>query len=104
MHRTFGTWLSDYEGHDPIGWLSYDFVVDCRRKKILPSSIKTGSEMEKLMYRSAMEYGCAPCSDAFEALERACILYGDPWRMESHEEDAGTTIPWFTGEGYDATR
>jgi len=87
IHRTFGTWLRAWPEDDLIGDLRDDFAADCRRKKILPSSIKTGSDMESLMYRSSFEYGATPCSEAFEALEEACILYGDPWRKESDEDE-----------------
>jgi len=41
--------------------------------------------MESFMYRSSFEYGATPCSEAFEALEEACILYGDPWRYVRDE-------------------
>lgn len=85
--RTLGTWLRAYAGSGPIRDLRDDFLADCRRKKILASSIKTGSEMERLMYRTSREFGGVPCSGAFEALEEACILYGDPWRNQCNEDD-----------------
>ena len=87
IHRTFGTWLAAWPENDPIGDLRDDFNSDCRRKQILASSIKTGAEMERLMYRSSWEWGCVSCQEALSALEEACILYGDPWRKESDEDE-----------------
>ena len=86
-YRTLGTWLRAYQGCDPIGDLRDDFAYACRSKNILASSIKTGVEMEKHMFQAAYEHGSTPCEDAWEALEEACILYGDPWRMDRDEDD-----------------
>ena len=87
IYRTFGTWLLAWPQDDSIGDLRDDFNSNCCRKQILASSIKTGAEMERLMYRSSWEYGGVPCQEALSALEDACILYGDPWRKESDEDE-----------------
>jgi len=86
-YRTFGTWLRAYEGDDSIGDLRDDFVDDCRSRNITASTVRTGAEMESMMYRTSLRYGITPCQEALEALEEACILYGDPWRIERDDED-----------------
>tara|TARA_B100002019_G_scaffold264706_1_gene253718 strand:+ start:708 stop:980 length:273 start_codon:yes stop_codon:yes gene_type:complete len=82
-YRTFGTWLRAYQGDDPVGDLRDDFKDHCRWKNIKASSIKTGDDMESLMYSGL----ASPCEGALDALEEACILYGDPWRKDSEDED-----------------
>jgi len=82
-YRTFGTWLRAYQGDDPVGDLRDDFKDHCSWKNIKPSSIKTGDDMESLMYSGL----AAPCDGAIDALQEACILYGDPWRIELDEDD-----------------
>lgn len=75
----FGTQLAAYRGDDPIGDLSEDFLCDCRVKGIDPSSIETGEEMRNLM-------GYMACTEALEALDEACELFGDPYRYFQDDE------------------
>lgn len=78
-HRTFGTWLVNYEGSGRIKDLRDDFVRDTRGTNLKPRHFKTAFDLYDRIESQA-------CQDALDTLEEAAIRYGQPLPDEDERE------------------
>ena len=74
MTQSFGEWLLDYPGDDPIGDLRDDYARDYR-VSLKPQGRDHVATPELMMWRIGLMQGC---SEAKQALKDAAVLYRQP--------------------------
>lgn len=74
MTQSFGEWLLEYPGDDPIGDLRDDYAHDYR-VSLKPQGCDHVATPELMMWRIGLMQAC---SEAKQALKDAAVLYGQP--------------------------